>query len=655
MTVRSSPWRSAGVGTKLTLGAFALITVALALFVWAIGHSVSRAIEARAAEELQEKTRLLTDLVDTSDKDLKARTGFLARALQQRLAGRFELSADTVDIHGVATPTLRRDQQPLNLDFTLVDDFTRTTGAVATVFAKSGDDFVRITTSLKNASGERAVGTLLDRAHPGWRATRDGASYTGLATLFGRQYMTQYDPIKDEQGRIVGLSFIGLDFSEYLAHLKTTLQNIRIGQAGYFYVLDARPGPHLGDLIVHPTRAGQNIFDQKDSSGRAFIREMVERRNGAIRYPWQNQELGETSARDKIVAFSYVKNWDWIIAGGTHVDEYTAEITSLRNLYALMGAGFVALICALLYLLVRRLVTVPLAQASQAARAIAAGDLTVALRSDRRDEIGTLMAAMDRIGSSLTGVVRSVRQNSESVATACGEIAQGNQDLSARTESQASALQQTAASMEELGSVVRQNAGNARQADQLARDASTVAIEGGRVVAEVVDTMKDINASSRRIADIIQVIDGISFQTNILALNAAVEAARAGESGRGFAVVASEVRTLASRSANAAREIRSLIHDSVERVERGSALVDQAGATMSDVVDGIHRVSTLMGQISTASTEQDTGVAQVGEAVTQIDQATQQNAALVEQMAAAAASLSAQADDLVRSVAVFRV
>jgi methyl-accepting chemotaxis protein len=257
--------------------------------------------------------------------------------------------------------------------------------------------------------------------------------------------------------------------------------------------------------------------------------------------------------------------------------------------------------------------------------------------------------------ASLAGVVSQVRGNAHSVATASAQIANGNQDLSGRTEQQASALQETAAAMDQLGTTVRQNADNAQQANALAQSASTVAIKGSDVVGQVVETMKGINESSRKIADIINVIDGIAFQTNILALNAAVEAARAGEQGRGFAVVAGEVRSLAQRSAEAAKEIKALIGTSVERVEQGSALVDHAGVTMQEIVDSIRRVSDIVGEISTASHEQSTGVSQVGDAVTKMDETTQQNAALVEQSAAAAEGLRSQADQLVQAVAVFKV
>ncbi|MBZ8141853.1 methyl-accepting chemotaxis protein [Rubrivivax gelatinosus] len=359
------------------------------------------------------------------------------------------------------------------------------------------------------------------------------------------------------------------------------------------------------------------------------------------------------------VAADYLKALDAVAEHSQEVlltrqDELAAATT--RSQWGIgIGALVATLLGTLFAVFATRSITGPIHRAVDTAEAIGAGDLSTRIDANGRDEAARLLHALATMQGNLGNIVSEVRRAADSVATASHEIAHGNNDLSARTEQQASALQQTAASMEQLNATVRQNADNALQANQLAAAASTVATEGGQMVGRVVETMDGISESSRRITDIINVIDGIAFQTNILALNAAVEAARAGEQGRGFAVVAGEVRTLAQRSAEAAREIKTLIGASVERVEAGNALVHQAGTKMQDVLASIRRVADIVGEISSASSEQSDGVGQVGEAVAQMDRATQQNAALVEESAAAAESLRTQARQLVETVAVFRL
>jgi methyl-accepting chemotaxis protein len=322
----------------------------------------------------------------------------------------------------------------------------------------------------------------------------------------------------------------------------------------------------------------------------------------------------------------------------------------------LLAVGTAAVLLAVLVgWLITRSITRPMKQAVDIARTVAAGDLTSRIEVDSKDETGQLLLALKEMNLSLQNIVSQVRGGTDTIATASTEIATGNLDLSSRTEQQASALEETASSMEELTSTVKQNSDNARQANQLAQSASEVAVRGGAVVADVVATMGSINESAGKIVDIIGVIDGIAFQTNILALNAAVEAARAGEQGRGFAVVASEVRNLAQRSASAAKEIKALIGDSVNKVGEGSRLVNQAGATMEEIVASVKRVTDIMGEITMASREQEAGIEQINQAIVEMDTTTQQNAALVEEAAAAAQSLQEQSAKLAEVVGVFHL
>jgi len=341
--------------------------------------------------------------------------------------------------------------------------------------------------------------------------------------------------------------------------------------------------------------------------------------------------------------------------GGEVLNEHAKASVGETQLAIAVALVLATVLMGLAAVWLARRMTQPMTHALGVAERLAQGDLTAEIHPAGNHEMVQLLQAMARMQASFAGIVRDVKVNADEVASASTQIAQGNQDLSGRTEQQASSLQQTAATMDELGANVRSNADNAQQANQLALGASAVAVKGGEMMGQVVQTMSGINDSSRKIADIIGVIDGIAFQTNILALNAAVEAARAGEQGRGFAVVAGEVRSLAQRSAEAAREIKGLIGASVERVEQGTALVGQAGQTMDEIVGAIRRVTDIVGEISSASAEQSSGVNEVGRAVTQMDQATQQNAALVEQSAAAAESLSQRARKLVQAVEAFKL
>ncbi|WP_027995534.1 methyl-accepting chemotaxis protein [Simplicispira psychrophila] len=448
-------------------------------------------------------------------------------------------------------------------------------------------------------------------------------------------------------GRFVGVA--GIDLA--LSSLQQAVEPIRIYDTGFASLLSNK-GVVVGDHDPHNVGQDMGRGESLDLARAAIAQ------GRSIEIHLFSERLQTDVTRIYVPIQIGASKTPWSFAATVPNDTILAEVRQLR--LSSIGLGLISTLLVSLGLAwaLNRLVLRPIGgepddAAAMAAR-VAQGNLSQPIQL-RANDSTSLMAQLQQMQGSLASVVASVRQGAEGVATASAQIAQGNHDLSGRTESQASALEQTAASMEQLNSTVTQNADNARHATQLARSASSVAAQGGAAVARVIDTMKDINDSSHKIADIIGVIDSIAFQTNILALNAAVEAARAGEQGRGFAVVASEVRSLAGRSANAAKEIRSLIDTSVNRVEAGTAQVDQAGHTMTEVVQSIQQVADLMSAISAASAEQSAGVGQVGEAIVQMDQVTQQNAALVEEMAAAASSLQTQAQDLVQTVAVFQL
>jgi methyl-accepting chemotaxis protein len=442
----------------------------------------------------------------------------------------------------------------------------------------------------------------------------------------------------------IGTSSLGLAVDK----LAETIRSYKVGKSGFVYLV--RPN---GVLIIHrDTALADGKHNMKDLPG--FNAELTGKLLGGERYASDSYSAPDGK---RLVAASFVPELNMYVIAEVPEAEVLGDVTRSLTISALVGGLVGGGIGMFVVFLVSAAIAAPVARAAQMLGEIADGngDLSRRMTVESKDEVGALADGFNRFVASLNGTIRQVRDSTETIATASSEIASGNLDLSARTEAQASSLEETASAMEQLTATVTQNAENAQHANQLVQSAAGIASEGGAVVGRVVQTMESIKDSSRKISDIIGVIDGIAFQTNILALNAAVEAARAGEQGRGFAVVASEVRTLAHRSAAAAKEIKELISDSVQKVDAGSVLVDEAGATMSRVVQSVQQVTSIMGEIVEASREQSAGIAQVNLAVTDIDSTTQQNAALVEQAAAAAGSLQEQAANLQQVVSVFKL
>ncbi|MBO2961970.1 Cache 3/Cache 2 fusion domain-containing protein [Burkholderia pseudomallei] len=674
--------RRASVGARLAALSSALFALLFAAFVWALTHAASGQIADQVHARIDEKDRSIAAMIALFDEALTAEASRAMTLFASFLPAGYALdAARTIDVAGVATPALTAGGQMLNLDFSIPDQFLQKSGAIATIFARRGDDFVRVTTSLKKQDGSRAIGTLLDRKGPAYAPLVAGRTYTGLATLFGKRYITQYKPIADASGAIVGALFVGIDVGAEMRLVENGIRQLKIGEHGYYFVLDASDGPARGTLLVHPARAGQRADDAA-----APYAQMLAAREGQLSYTSTDAAAGDDGPRAKFVSFVTVPQWQWLVGGIAIDDEVMAGMRATRNRFAAIGCAFVLAFAALFVAVVKRVVSRPLDAAAHASERFAAGDLSVRIgahgkhdkhdkhgkhgkhgkhdardgaarppASGRSDEIGRLVRAVDGIGDGLARIVAQVRRGAADIAHGTVTIAAGSSDMAARIATQASSVEQTAASMEQITAAVQQNADHAAQASALATGASSAATTGGAAVQRVVATMGDIQGVARRIAEITGVIEGIAFQTNILALNAAVEAARAGEHGRGFAVVASEVRALAQRSAAAAKEIDALVGESATTAEHGFRIAEDARAAMQDIVARVDQVRAIIAEISAASREQSSGIEQVNLAVTQIGAATQQNATLIADAERAAAALRDEAAQLAHAVSVFRL
>ncbi|WP_423762922.1 methyl-accepting chemotaxis protein [Burkholderia sp. NLJ2] len=646
------------VGARLAALACALVALLFTVFAWALAHFASQQLADEAHARIADKEQSIRAMVEMFDKALSAEASRSMSLFASFLPADFSLDpARTVDIGGVAAPTLSAGGQPLDLDYSIPDQFLKKSGAIATIFARDGDDFVRITTSLKKQDGARAVGTRLDRASPAYAPLVAGHSYTGLAKLFGRSYITQYKPVTDATGRVIGALFVGLDVGAELQVVQDGIRALKVGENGYYFVLDASPGASRGTLVVHPDAAGQRADDT-----RAPYTQMLAAGQGQLAYTSADPAAHDSQPTAKFVSFTTIPQWQWLVGGIAVDDELLAGMRTLRDRFLMIAAVLVAAFAALFVVVVKRVVSRPLDAAARASERYAAGDLSVRIRDGEaarsaagNDEIGRLVQAVDGIGDGLARIVAQVRGGSADIARGMVGIAAGSGNIAARIATQASSVEQTAASMEQITAAVQQNAEHAAQANALVANASAAATDGDAAVQRVVATMDEIGRATRRIAEITSAIEGIAFQTNILALNAAVEAARAGEHGKGFAVVAAEVRALAQRSAAAVKEIDTLSAESSTTVEQGYRIADAARGTMRDIVARVDQVRTLIGEISAASREQSAGIEQVNQAVTQIGEATQQNATLISNAERAAVALRDQAAQLSEAVSVFRL
>ncbi|CAK0772190.1 methyl-accepting chemotaxis protein [Gammaproteobacteria bacterium] len=673
---RFAGWKSMSLSTKLNLAQSVVLILLMAVAVFIQSLLLFRALEERNVRHLQQINHANMDTISAFGEDMTNQAERLGGAFASYFPDHFHLEMSS------AVPTLRHGERVLNGDMSDVDHFFQFTNSVATIFVLQGENFIRVATSVKKENGERAIGTRLDTDHPGRALLLRGEPYTGKATLFGRDYMTHYRPVKDESERVIGALFIGFDFTEALNNLRQRILDDRIGETGYSYVLDAT-GKNKGTLLIHPTAAGINLLDSKDSNGKFFVREMLENKQGLIYYDWINKERGEMVPRLKIVAYTYYDRWGWILAAGSYLDEFTSEARLVRNQSIVVVSVMVPLLLLLMFVNTRRWVARPLAEAVSLSERIANGNLTVQFSVQTGDEIGRLLDALGHMARRLRDIISHIHQAAEQLVTQARQLTETSRAVATGSEEQSSAAMSMAAALEQMTASIGTVSQHADAANQLSSQSGQVSENGVKVMHQTVDgmgkiadtvkhssqTVEQLGKQSEEISAIVSTIKGIAEQTNLLALNAAIEAARAGEQGRGFAVVADEVKKLAERTASSTQEISGMIlriqsgtqeavrgmETGVQLVEQGAQLAKVAGQSVGDIQESANQVVKAVSAISHALQEQNETGLEIARNVERIAQQAEKNSQRSQTAAGAATELETLALSLSDRIKLFQI
>lgn len=577
------------IAAKVNLVLSTVIIVLLSAMMLFVASYLSHSLEEKSLFELTKTNQLVVDMVDAYNHSLEQSAEKLGNIFAANFPGKFKLDESSKIVIGdKPTPKLTINDATLNLNFVSVDHFNAMTGGVATIFAKSGDDFIRISTSLKKENGDRAIGTLLDRKHPAYALLSNGESYLGKASLFGKDYMTRYSPIKNEAGKVIGILFIGLDFTDGLKSLKDKMRNIKIGNTGYVYALDAKEGKDQGVAVVHPAKEGANLLDQKDADGHEFIKEMITNKNGTIRYPWMNASLGDKESRQKVVVYAYFKDWNWIIASGTYLEEFTQTSTQIRNIIAISTLLLVLILLPIIYYSTRIWVAQPIVRAVEIGNLVAGGKLDNEINITYGGETGQLLTTMKFMQEKLNSILSEVEDCGRHMGQSAYQVAAISTEIADVSKVQESRSDEVTNAMQQLHQISTSVQALAIEAAERSRQIETLAKGGIENVQQNIGSMEqtthqvnlasveiqELEQSAQQINNIVLSIKGIAEQTNLLALNAAIEAARAGEQGRGFAVVADEVRKLAERTTQSAIEVGKIVIDLSDKVKQVAGTMD---------------------------------------------------------------------------------
>jgi methyl-accepting chemotaxis protein-2 (aspartate sensor receptor) len=655
MKMSAKSFRSASIGTKFTILMVASVGAIFFGFFLVMSIAVSEALTGNAISEIRSQIEGVKTLADYSRRTAFQEAEHQVDLLKSRFDGKFSLNADRTQTVGAAdVPTLMSGSKIIADDAEDLREYASITRYQGAVLVKRGTDFVTIASVHPDGEGMQRLGAVLPASSTAHADLLAGRSYTGYARTGNNYVVERYVPIKDDADEIIGAFEVDIDVNKDIKAIKDFIRSLKIGHTGYAFAIDADSGAKTyGTLLVHPTSEGRPILDAKDHDGREYIREMMTQRNGTTVYFSTVQN--EQNPPEKIAVFATLPELKWFVAGAALTSEVNERITMLRQQFAIAGVVIVLLLAFFIYRMGARMITKPLRALEAMALDMAQGNLNVRLQSRRNDEIGQLIAAMNSISDGLSGIVTEVRTRAGEISDASTQIANGNSDLSSRTEQQSVRIEETAGAVGELNANVKQSAENANNATQLSISAADIANEGGKVVTRVVDTMASLTQTARKISEITSMIDGIAFQTNILALNAAVEAARAGDQGRGFAVVAAEVRSLAQRSAEASKEIGALIKGSVQQIQAGSQLANEAGATMKEILASTKKVNDIMVDLAFASQEQSLAIDQINASIGEMEEMTQQNSTLVQEASMASATLERQAIVLAEKVSLFKI
>ena len=664
-------FKNLSIGLKLSLILVASISILLLAGTAGLSNYLGTKLEERSVRVLEDTNASVVKMIEVFNRGLTLSTERLGRLFAREFPEGFELRQGALYHGGV--PITEHDTRVL-------DDFTRDSGAAPTVMRLADNDFLRVVTSLTDSQGKRLTGSFLGAAHPATARLLRGESFSGKATVSGRELMTHYQPIKNASGTVIGALSVAIDFTSGLADLRRSITSIRIGETGYPYAISAG-GSERGTVMVHPEVQGQSLLSAVDAAGRPFIAEMLDRKNGFQSYVWKNP--GESNARDKVAVFNYYEPWDWVIISGSYLDEFNSESRLVGQGMILLFLVLVPIVTLIIVVATRHWVSKPLKEAVTLATRVADADLSVKVSAASQDEAGQLMAALGRMVGGLGKTIAEVRDAATTVSDDANVLRRQADEVAVNSDKQSDATAGMAAAVEQMSTSIDLIAGNTDEARETSSEAAQISADSSRIIRLATEAMQDIagtvgqaseklsqlGQSSKEISSIVNTIHEIAEQTNLLALNAAIEAARAGEQGRGFAVVADEVRKLAERTSSSTKEISRMVdhiqHDTedavasmnkgVEQVDSGVKLATEADQAIRRLYDGAMRTSEAVASISNAAKEQSAAAASVAQGVEQIAQMAERNNADARQSAEASKALEEVASRLKRSVEHFRV